>query len=150
MSWLLAEDLDDVKLEAPLFPLPPAIAADQRRYTGPGCMACAPSQSTLALLWAEHRASAPDGFGYFWCWPFPGLGGRLKPTMRQTHMTGERLFVDFAGRTGEVVDGLTGEIIPVQIFVVVLGASSFTYAEAVDEIHLYKRGTPFVDALPEP
>jgi len=51
--------------------------------------------------------------------------------MRQTHIAGEKLFVDFAGRTGEVVDGRTGEIIPVQIFVVVLGASSFTYAEAV-------------------
>jgi hypothetical protein len=51
--------------------------------------------------------------------------------MRQTHIAGEKLFVDFAGRTSEVVDGLTGEIIPVQIFVAVLGASSFTYAEAV-------------------
>src|SRR3954452_7105029 len=51
--------------------------------------------------------------------------------MRQTHIAGEELFGDFAGRTGEVVDGLTGEIIPVQIFVAVLGASSFTYAEAV-------------------
>ena len=46
--------------------------------------------------------------------------------MRQTHIAGEKLFVDFAGRTGEVVDGLTGGIIPVQIFVAVLGASSFT------------------------
>jgi transposase len=51
--------------------------------------------------------------------------------MRQTHIAGEKLFVDFAGRTGEVVDGLTGEIIPVQIFVAVLGVSNFTYAEAV-------------------
>ena len=51
--------------------------------------------------------------------------------MRQTHLAGEKLFVDFAGSTGEVVDGRTGEIIPVQIFVAVLGASSFTYAEAV-------------------
>ncbi len=41
------------------------------------------------------------------------------------------MFVDFAGRTGEVVDANTGEIIPVQIFVAMLGASSFTYAEAV-------------------
>src|SRR5450631_4633317 len=40
------------------------------------------------------------------------------------------LFVDFAGRTAEVVDAGTGEIIPVQIFVATLGASSFTYAEA--------------------
>ena len=50
--------------------------------------------------------------------------------MRQVHLAGERLFVDFAGRTGEVVDANTGEIVPVQIFVAVLGASSFTYAEA--------------------
>jgi transposase len=50
--------------------------------------------------------------------------------MRQTHLAGEKLFVDFAGRTAEVVDGRTGEIIAVQIFVAVLGASSFTYAEA--------------------
>ena len=54
----------------------------------------------------------------------------LKPTMRQVHLAGEKLFVDFAGRTGEVIDANTGEIIPVRIFVAVLGASSFTYAEA--------------------
>jgi transposase len=65
------------------------------------------------------------------CDLYRGWAGRLKPTMRQTHIAGEKLFVDFAGRTAEVVDGLTGEIIPVQIFVAVLGASSFTYAEAV-------------------
>src|SRR6201988_4507384 len=87
---------------------------------------------TLALLWEEYRAGAPDGFGYSWfCDLYRGWAGRLKPTMRQTHIAGEKLFVDFAGRTGEVVDGLTGEIIPVQIFVAVLGASSFTYAEAL-------------------
>ena len=51
--------------------------------------------------------------------------------MRQVHVAGERMFVDFAGRTAEVIDASTGEIIPVQIFVAVLGASSFTYAEAV-------------------
>jgi len=87
---------------------------------------------TLALLWEEYRAGAPDGFGYSWfCDLYRGWAGRLKPTMRQTHIAGEKLFVDFAGRVGEVVDGLTGEIIPVQIFVAVVGASSFTYAEAV-------------------
>jgi len=87
---------------------------------------------TLALLWEEYRAGAPDGFGYSWfCDLYRGWAGRLKPTMRQTHLAGEKLFVDFAGRTGEVVDGRTGEIIAVQIFVAVLGASSFTDVEAV-------------------
>ncbi len=50
--------------------------------------------------------------------------------MRQTHPAGERLFVDYAGQTVEVIDGLTGELRPAQIFVAALGASNFTYAEA--------------------
>jgi transposase len=56
--------------------------------------------------------------------------GRLKPTLRQVHTAGERLFVDFAGHTMEVVDGATGELRRAEIFVAVLGASSFIYAEA--------------------
>jgi transposase len=56
--------------------------------------------------------------------------GRLSPTMRQTHPAGERLFVDYAGQTVEVVDGATGEVRRAQIFVAALGAFNFTYAEA--------------------
>ena len=52
-------------------------------------------------------------------------------TMRQTHAAGEKLFVDYAGDTVPViVDRLTGEVRPAQIFVAVLGASNYTYAEA--------------------
>jgi len=54
--------------------------------------------------------------------------GRLKPTLRQVHPAGERLFVDFAGRTVPVVEGTSGEERQAEIFVAVLGASSFTYA----------------------
>jgi len=83
------------------------------------------------LLWEEYRASAPDGFGYSWfCDLYKAWIGRLKPTLRQVHVAGEKLFVDFAGQTVEVVDGLTGEVRTAQIFVATLGASSFTYAEA--------------------
>jgi transposase len=132
--WPLPDDVDDVQLEAMLFPPPPDIAADQRTmpdWAWVNRELRRPSV-TLALLWEEYRTCAPDGFGYSWfCDLYRVWAGRLKPTMRQTHLAGEKLFVDFAGRTGEVVDGLTGEIIPVQIFVAVLGASSFTYAEAV-------------------
>jgi transposase len=134
VSWPLAEDLDDVPLEALLFPPLPAIAADQRPMPDWAWVhrELRRPNVTLALLWEEYRASAPDGFGYSWyCDLYRGWAGRLQPTMRQTHIAGEKLFVDFAGRTGEVVDGLTGEIIPIQIFVAVLGASNFTYAEAV-------------------
>src|ERR1700741_3169144 len=132
--WPLPEDLDDVQLEAMLFPPPPDIAADQRPMPDWAWVhrELRRPNVTLALMWEEYRAGAPEGFGYSWyCELYRAWAGQLKPTMRQTHIAGEKMFVDFAGRTGEVVDGRTGEIIPVQIFVAVLGASSFTYAEAV-------------------
>ena len=67
---------------------------------------------TLALLWEEYRGGrVQDGFGYSWfCDLYRDWAGRLKPTMRQVHIAGERVFVDFAGRTSEVIDGATGEI----------------------------------------
>jgi transposase len=50
--------------------------------------------------------------------------------MRQTHVAGKRLFVDYAGTTLEVIDPTTGEVLTVQLFVATLGASSYTFAEA--------------------
>jgi transposase len=132
--WPLPNDLDDAQLERLLFPPLSVIAADQRPLPDWAWVhrELRRPDVTLALLWEEYRAGAPDGFGYSWfCDLYRAWAGRLKPTMRQTHIAGEKLFVDFAGRTAEVVDGRTGEIIPVQIFVAVLGASSFTYAEAI-------------------
>jgi hypothetical protein len=131
--WPLPDELDDAQLEALLYPPVPAIAADQRPMPDWAWVhrELRRPDVTLALLWEEYRAGAPDGFGYSWfCDLYRVWAGRLKPTMRQTHIAGEKLFVDFAGRTGEVVDSRTGEIIAVQSFVAVLGASSFTYAEA--------------------
>jgi transposase len=134
IGWPIPEELDDARLEALLFPPPRGTPADQRPMPDWAWVhrELRRPNVTLALLWEEYRAGAPDGFGYSWfCDLYRGWAGRLKPTMRQVHLAGEKLFVDFAGRTAEVIDGLTGQIIPVQIFVGVLGASSFTYAEAV-------------------
>ncbi len=50
--------------------------------------------------------------------------------MRQTHRAGEKLFIDYCGATVPIVDGSTGEIRQAQVFVAVLGASNYTYAEA--------------------
>jgi len=50
--------------------------------------------------------------------------------MRQVHIAGERLFVDYSGHTIEVVDGSTGEVQTAQIFVAVMGASNYVYVEA--------------------
>src|ERR1700736_1839785 len=79
---------------------------------------------TLMLLWEEYRQAEPGGYGYSrWCELYRGWEGRLSPTMRQSHPAGERMFVDYAGQTVELVDGRTGEIRPAQIFVAVMGAS---------------------------
>src|ERR1700720_3369696 len=134
LGWPLRDELDDAQLETLLYPPPSAVATEQRPVPDWAWVhrELRRPNVTLALLWEEYRGGAPGGFGYSWfCDLYRGWAGRLKPTMRQTHVAGEKLFVDFAGRTAEVVDGLTGEIIPVQIFVAVLGASSFTYAQAV-------------------
>lgn len=127
IAWPLPEDLDDAQLEALLFPPPSGAPADQRPMPDWAWMhrELRRPDVTLALLWEEYRASVTDGFSYSWfCDLYRGWAGRLKPTMRQVHVAGEKLFVDFAGRTAEVVDANTGEIIPVQIFVATLGASS--------------------------
>ena len=94
---------------------------------------------TLALLWQEYRAGAPDGYGYSrFCDLYGEWRRGITATMRQTHAAGEKLFVDFAGDTLPVFDALTGEAREGKIFVAVLGASNYTYAEA-----------RFSEALPE-
>lgn len=87
---------------------------------------------TLAILWEEYIAQIPDGYRYSRFWDlYRSWEGRLSVTMRQSHTGGEKLFVDYAGDTLPViVDRLSGETRPAQIFVAVMGASSFTYAKA--------------------
>lgn len=52
--------------------------------------------------------------------------------MRQNHKAGEKAFVDYSGKRPQVVDPKTGEARKVELFIAVLGASSFTYAEATE------------------
>lgn len=87
---------------------------------------------TLMLLWEEYRAEHAGGYGYSrFCELYRGFEEKLSPTMRQTHVAGEKLFVDFAGGTVPVlIDRRSGEIRAAQIFVATLGGSSYTYAEA--------------------
>ena len=74
--------------------------------------------------------------------------------MRQNHIAGERLFVDYAGTTLEVVDASTGEVMTAQLFVAALGASSYTYAEATwtqglsDWIGSHTRTFAFIGGVP--
>lgn len=86
---------------------------------------------TLSLLWQEYKADEPGGYEYSrFCDLYGEWKGELDVCMRQEHKAGEKLFVDYAGSTAEVVDAKSGEIREAQIFVAVLGASNYTYAEA--------------------
>lgn len=131
LGWPLPDELDDERLEALLFPPVPDVPLDRRPTPDWAWVhqELRRPNVTLALLWEEHRAAAPDGFGYSWfCDLYREWAGRLKPTLRQVHPAGERLFVDFAGSTVAVAQGAGGEERQAQVFVAVLGASSFTYA----------------------
>ncbi|MGH7171633.1 MAG: IS21 family transposase [Gemmataceae bacterium] len=133
LGWPLPEGLADETLECRLYP-PPAIAAKGWRPQ-PDCAAVHRELRrpgvTLQLLWEEHRAVHPDGYGYSrYCELYRAWEARLSPTMRQTHVAGERLFVDYAGTTLAVIDASTGEVMAAQLFVAVLGLSNYTYADA--------------------
>src|SRR5207237_956228 len=86
---------------------------------------------TLSILWDEYIERHPEGYRYSrFCELYRSWAGRLSVTMCQSHAGGDKLFVDYAGDGVPVVDRLTGEVRKAQIFVAVMGASSFTYAEA--------------------
>jgi transposase len=86
---------------------------------------------TQMLLWQEYRSVHPDGFEYSWfCDHYRVFRAAVDVVMRQTHRAGEKLFVDYAGQTVDVVERSTGEVRCAQIFVAVLGASNYTFAEA--------------------
>ena len=84
---------------------------------------------TLALMWQDYRGQHPDdGYGYSrFCDLYGDWRRGVTATMRQTHVAGEKLFVDFAGDTMPVFDAITGEVRETKIFVAVLGASNYTY-----------------------
>ena len=158
LGWPLPVGLSDVELERRLFPAPPALPRVARMVPDwsvlhqelrrPGV--------TLMLLWEEYRAAHPEGFGYSWfCEHYRAWAGKLDVVMRQTHRAGEKLFVDYTGQTVEVIEPTTWEVRAAQIFVAVLGASNYTYAEASwtqslpDWIGAHVRAFQFLGGVPE-
>jgi transposase len=135
LRWPLPATLSDRVLEARLY-AGHGRRQGERRKAEPDWAhihheLCRPGV-TLMLLWEEYRQREPDGYGYSrWCDLYRGWAGRLKPTMRQVHLAGEKMFVDYAGQTVDLIDPGTGEVRPAQSFVAVMGASSDTDAEAV-------------------
>lgn len=87
---------------------------------------------TKQLVWQEYREAHAKGYAYSqFCARYSRWAARLSVTMRQDHVVGEKMFVDFSGDGIEVVDPETGEIRTAKLFVAVVGGSSLTYVEAV-------------------
>jgi transposase len=135
LIWPLSEEMTDTALEARLFAAA-GIKQGHRRQAEPDWAEIhrelKRKHVTLSLLWDEYIERNPEGYRYSrFCELYRNWEGKLSVTMRQTHVGGDKLFVDYAGDTVSViVDRLTGETRQAQIFVAVLGASNFTYAEA--------------------
>ncbi len=133
LTWPLPAEWDDAQLEARLFqrvgdlvgvPRPlPDMAWLHQELKRPGV--------TLQRLHLEYLAQHPAGYRYSqFCRHYERWVRTLRPTMRQIHRAGEKAFVDFSGKRPVITDPTTGEIIAVELFVGVLGASSYVYAEA--------------------
>jgi transposase len=140
LTWEVARELDDGEVETRLFRYPgrnepprrvpidlPWVHRELRR-TG----------VTLQQLWFEYRTAAAEGlpsggapYGYSqFCDLYADFRQRADLSMRQVHRAGEKVFIDYSGKKPRVWSSQTGEGIEVEIFVAVLGASNYTYAEA--------------------
>lgn len=139
LPWEVVQEMTDAELEARLFSQPdrnpPAARAPidmqwlhrELKRTG----------VTLQLLWLEYQEGVTDrhdgtrAYQYSqFCELYRDFVKRLHPSMRQVHRAGEKAFVDYSGKKPVIVDAATGEVTEVELFVMVLGASSYTYAEA--------------------
>lgn len=134
LGWPLPEAMNDEALEAALYANRRS-KRGHRRIEEPDWTGVhrelKRKHVTLMILWDEYIVENPGGYSYSrFCELYRAFARTLPVTMRQTHAAGERLFVDYAGDGVPVVDRLTGEIRMAQVFVAVLGASSFTSAKA--------------------
>jgi transposase len=139
LDWEQADQLGDVELERLLFPAtrerpverraPIDLQWVHRELRRPGV--------TLQLLWTEYLAAVTAAGGGVPAYQYSGFCDQyatwretLSPTMRQVHRAGERAFIDYSGKKPSIVEPTTGEVVEVELFVMVLGASNFTYLEA--------------------
>jgi transposase len=131
--WPLPADLDETGLKRRLFP---STGTETRSRSVPDWPAIHGElhnhkHVTLQLVWQEYKQAQPDGFQYSrFCELYRQWTGKLDLVLRQEHRAGEKLFVDYAGQTVPIRDPKTGGVTEASIFVAVLGASNYTFAEA--------------------
>jgi transposase len=135
LGWPAVAEWDDRRIEETLFPNRPE-SPDRRQYPPPDFSAIhhelqTHKHVTLQLLWEEYRQACPNGYRYSrFCDLYRGWLRQRDVVLRQQHRAGEKTFVDWAGDTVPVYHGQSGGVHQASIFVAVLGASSYTFAEA--------------------
>ncbi len=164
LSYPLPDDIDDARLHL-LLAVTPSVSPPE------SCVALPPVSPDFALvhqelkrkgvtrllLWQEYEAIfTREAYGYSqFCELYRRWRVQHQSIMRQVHRAGEKLFVDYCGPTVDVVNAATGEVRTAQIFVAVLGASNYTFAEATwtqglaDWIGSHVRTFAFLDAVPQ-
>jgi transposase len=133
LSWPLPPTCDAGALERLLFPSVPARAPATHLVPDWATVhhELQPKGVTWFLLWQDDKAATPEGLQYSgFCPTYRAWASQLDLVMRQTHRAGEKLFVDDAGQSIPVVNRHRGEVHEAVICVAVLGASSYTDAEA--------------------
>jgi len=131
-SWDAVKALDDDELDRRLYQEPLSSLAKQRPKPDPAQIHIELRRHgvTLRLLHEEYLQAYPDGYGYTQYVAFYNeWADRMRVVMRQVHKAGEKCFVDYAGKKPSIVDPTTGERVEVELFVAVMGASNYTYAE---------------------
>ena len=132
IGWPVPDGIDDAGLDLRLFPIMGDSTHARPAIDWPKIQNELKRRGvTLLLLWQEYLADQPTGYSYTRFCELHNVWRRtVSATMRQTHLAGEKLFVDWAGDTIGVFDPATGEEHSARIFVAALGASNYTYAEA--------------------
>jgi transposase len=113
------------------------------------------SYMTLRVLWEEYVKTHPDGYSYpRYIVLYRQWAQRLKVYMRQRHIGGEKLFVDYSGKKPKIRDFRTGEEREAELLVMAWGASQYIYAEAQESQQLpcwimgHRRGYEYFGCAP--
>ena len=113
LSWPLAPEIDEATLEHRLFPTIPLVSPEKRQMPTMEYLHQELKKKgvTLQLLWQEYKEKCPEGYQYSqFCHRYHQWAKKLDPCLHQEYRAGEKLFVDYAGQTMEIIDPETGEI----------------------------------------
>ena len=134
VSWPLPAQMGEKELAAALFPERSSTDGTHHRFAEPDYprihLELKSVGMTKQLAWEEYRQTHSDnGYSYSqFCHRYLVWLQRQQRSMRQTHVAGEKIFVDYCGPTVPIINPNTGEYFDAQIFVACLGASNYTFA----------------------